>query len=130
MLGFCPFDEYAMQVGLRLVGESLRWRSRPPSREFYHLLKLSLLEMRFDRLLPSASLGGMWLASRGPEARIIRKLYLGGFFSVVLSSFFTTRPMGRGDAGVRADGMTSVTRRAIECAKEVIPLDFEREVDM
>ena len=96
VLGFCPFDEYARLVGMRSVEEGstwisytdlrLRWASQPPSREFYHLLKLSLLEMRFHTMLPSPSLGGLWLASRGLEARFIRKLRLGGcgvFFSSV-----------------------------------------------
>ena len=57
---------------------TLQWHSQPATRELYHLLKLSLLEMLFHTMLPSASLGGLWLASRGPESRFVRKLRLGG----------------------------------------------------
>ena len=59
---------------------TLQWHSQPATRELYHLLKLSLLEMLFHTMLPSASLGWWWLASRGPEAKFIRKLRLGGWW--------------------------------------------------
>ena len=82
VLGFCPFDVYTWLIGLRRAAvrwrPSVEWLARPASREFYHLLKLSLLEMTFRDLLPSASLGGLWLASRGEEAKCIRKLRLSG----------------------------------------------------
>ena len=79
VLGFCACDEYTRLVGLRRVGETVKWRSQPASRELYFVLKHSLLEMRFHTMLPSASLGGLWLASRGPESRFVRKLRLGGY---------------------------------------------------
>lgn len=60
------------------------WCSQPPSREFYFLLKQSLLEMRLCRAFPSAFMGGLWIASRGLQAPCIRKLRLG---SPPLSSF-------------------------------------------
>ena len=84
VLGFCPFEEYARLVGICSSGGGegrrvlLQWGdSAPVSREFYLLLKLSLLEMRFHTMLPSASLGGLWMASRGLEAKPVHKLRLG-----------------------------------------------------
>ena len=102
VLGFCPFNEYVRLMGLRraVAGgrPSLQWLSRPVSCEFYFLLKLALLEMRFHTMLPSASLGGLWLASRGQEARFIRKLRLGGWCACVfiLSCLVLWRPHGAG----------------------------------
>lgn len=81
VLGFCPFEEYARLVGLRPGSQEncfLEWHSLPASREFYHLLKHSQLEMRFDYMLPSPCMGGLWLASRVPAAgSFIRSLRLG-----------------------------------------------------
>ena len=96
VLGCCPFDEYARLAGLRRVEYSLQWHSQPASREFYHLLKLSLLEMRFHAMLPSPSLGGLWLASRGEEARFIRNLRLGEWCSFSVSVLSLLRPHGAG----------------------------------
>lgn len=97
VLGFCPFDDYLQLVGLRRVEREtlwgrcqsvLQWHSRTSSREFYFLLKLSMLEMRFHKVLPSASLGGLWVVSRDPETRYIRKLRLGRC-SLVFFAFFS-----------------------------------------
>lgn len=82
VLGFCPFEEYARLVGLRGGGDKGErslcwWSSRTASREFYLVLKHSLLEMRFDRVLPSAWLGGLWQASRTWEGKHIKTLRLG-----------------------------------------------------
>ena len=56
VLGFCPLQEYKMLA--------------PVSREFYSLLKQSLLE------LPplTSALGGLWLATRDPMATLVRVL--------------------------------------------------------
>ena len=66
VLGFCPCTEYA-----RLVTR------KPAAREFYFLLKQSLQELRFCRMLPSPALGGLWMASRDVLASHIRVLHLG-----------------------------------------------------
>ena len=66
VLGFCPCEEYVSLI------------NSAASREFYSILKDSLLEMRFCVMLPSAWLGGMWEATRSPAARCVRKLRLGG----------------------------------------------------
>ena len=68
VLGFCPCPVYA-----RLV-------RNPSNREFYHLLKQSLLELHFGSMLPSPALGGLWMASRHPEAARPRILHLGSRF--------------------------------------------------
>lgn len=49
----------------------------PVSREFYYLLKQSLLELRFPALTPSPALGGLWMASRDLQASQPRVLHLG-----------------------------------------------------
>ena len=56
VLGFCPLQEYKTIA--------------PVSREFYSLLKQSLLE------LPplTSALGGLWLATRDPNATLVRVL--------------------------------------------------------
>ena len=56
VLGFCPLEEYATLI--------------PACREFYLLLKQSLLE------LPplTSALGGLWLVTRGPMATLVRVL--------------------------------------------------------
>ena len=56
VLGFCSLEEYKTLV--------------PVSREFYLLLKQSLLE------LPplTSALGGLWLATRDPMATLVRVL--------------------------------------------------------
>ena len=56
VLGFCPLEEYATLI--------------PACREFYLLLKQSLLE------LPplTSGLGGLWLATRDPMATRVRVL--------------------------------------------------------
>ena len=66
VLGFCPFDEYARMTTSMLA-----------SREFYFLLKQSLLELRFGSMLPSPALGGLWMASRDMLATYPRVLLLG-----------------------------------------------------
>ena len=73
VLGFCPFEEYArMTAGSKLA-----------SREFYFVLKQSLLELSFedDDVLRSPALCGLWMASRVVEATYPRVLHL-GLFSV------------------------------------------------
>ena len=107
VLGFCPFEEYVRLAGFQSDPEEEEsfsvvqlereepWEEEleeegageeeeepgkcraAPSREFYFLLKVSLLEMRFSGMLPSALLGGLWAASRGLDGRYIRKLRLG-----------------------------------------------------
>ena len=77
VLGFCACDEYTRLVGLRRVDETVKWRAQPASRELYFVLKHSLLEMCFDRVLPSAWLGGLWQASRTWEGKHIKTLRLG-----------------------------------------------------
>ena len=56
VLGFCPLQDYKTLI--------------PACREFYLLLKQSLLE------LPplTSALGGLWLATRGPMATLVRVL--------------------------------------------------------
>lgn len=56
VLGFCSLQEYATLI--------------PACREFYFLLKQSLLE------LPplTSALGGLWLATRDPLANLVRVL--------------------------------------------------------
>ena len=56
VLGFCPLEEYATLI--------------PACREFYLLLKQSLLE------LPplTSALGGLWLVTRDPMATLVRVL--------------------------------------------------------
>jgi len=79
VLGFCPCKEYS-----RLVVPP----SMLPSREFYFVLKQSLLELHFGSMLPSPALGGLWMASRHPMASRVRVLCLGSsfcFLVVVLS---------------------------------------------
>ena len=56
VLGFCSLQEYKALV--------------PVSREFYSLLKQSLLEL--PPLTPA--LGGLWLATRDPNATLVRVL--------------------------------------------------------
>ena len=56
VLGFCPLEEYATLI--------------PACREFYLLLKQSLLEL--PPLTPA--LGGLWLATSGPMANLVRVL--------------------------------------------------------
>ena len=60
VLGFCPLQEYATLI--------------PACREFYLLLKQSLLE------LPplTSALGGLWLATRDPMATLVRVLRIPG----------------------------------------------------
>ena len=67
VLGFCAFPEYARMTKLR----------KAVSREFYFLLKQSLLELRFDCVLPSPGLGGLWMASRDVQATCTHILHLG-----------------------------------------------------
>lgn len=132
VLGFCPFEEYAHLVGLRRSATwTVQWRSQPASREFYHLLKLSLLEMRFHTMLPSASLGGRWLASRGPEGKLMSKMRLGGWLvlSCLLSVSLSWGLMGRMLAvHFCVEGVMYVTRGTIESLNEVVPLNFLREL--
>lgn len=67
VLGFCPFVEYVrMTPG-----------GKAASREFYFLLKQSLLELCFGSVLPSPALGGLWMASRHSLASYTRVLHLG-----------------------------------------------------
>ena len=66
VLGFCPCKEYTRMA-----------TGKPASREFYFLLKQSLLELRFGRILPSPALGGLWIASRDALASHTRVLHLG-----------------------------------------------------
>ena len=56
VLGFCPLQEYKTMA--------------PACREFYSLLKQSLLEL--PPLTPA--LGGLWLATRDPLANLVRVL--------------------------------------------------------
>ena len=56
VLGFCPLQEYKT--------------SAPACREFYLLRKQSLLEL--PPLTPA--LGGLWLATSGPMANLVRVL--------------------------------------------------------
>ena len=72
VLGFCPFDEYA-----RLTAGGIT------SREFYYLLKQSLLDLRFGTKLPAPAVGGLWMASRDVLATHVRVLCLG-----ICSCFF------------------------------------------
>ena len=60
VLGFCPLEEYATLI--------------PACREFYLLLKQSLLEL--PPLTPA--LGGLWLATRDPMAALVRVLRMPG----------------------------------------------------
>lgn len=92
VLSFCTFVDYAFLAGLRSHGrlehvhgrggrrrrvQVLVWRSAPASREFYLLLKQAQLEMRLHGVLPSACMGGLWMASRAGGASQVRSLKLG-----------------------------------------------------
>lgn len=80
VLAFCPFVEYVHLAGVRAAQEE--GTARPASREFYLLLKHSLLEMRFRATLPSACLGGLWIASRTPQASPVRELWFGALVAL------------------------------------------------
>ena len=135
VLGFCPFNEYAQLVGLHCADHrrpARRWSSHPASSEFYFLLKMSLLEMRFRTALPSPTLGGLWLASRGPEAKMICRLRMGLDFSLLhrkvaalagssFSSFWAGCSLRTG-----TDGRKSVSRERMECVNEVVPFSSLR----
>lgn len=75
VLGFCSFE-----VCCRMT--------KPASREFYYLLKQSLLELRFGSMLPSSALGVLWMASRDLLASHPRVLLLGLFVSSPMAFFF------------------------------------------
>ena len=77
VLGFCAFEEHARVM-----------EKKPASREFYFLLKQSLLELRFGSMLPSSALGVLWMASRDLLASHPRVLLLGLFVSSPMAFFF------------------------------------------
>ena len=77
VFGFCPFEEYATMA-----------LDKPASREFYYLLKQSLLELRFGSALPSPALGGLWMASRDVLASLPRVLRLGLCLSLCVWTLF------------------------------------------
>lgn len=118
VLGYCSCREYARLLGLQhgrfeggaedqegeegevkeergevegTAGEGEDWWPNPVSSEFYHLLKHSLVEMRIVGMLPSACMGGLWLASRDWQALSIRSILLG--LSLVLFSFLAVAPL-------------------------------------
>lgn len=108
MLGFCTFPEYASMTA-----------GKPASREFYFVLKQSLLELRFSRQLPSPALGGLWMASRDPLAASTRVLHLGAslFPCLFWNSFRSTVTvvLPRDAGGCTRTHTNDIQRRMLLC---------------
>lgn len=115
VLGFCPFKEY------------VRMTRRPASREFYFLLKQSLLELRFGSMLPSPALGGLWMASRDVMATRTRVLHLGFFVSA--AALFAREFFSFCHLAFRCAGTASLSScLAMEQLAEIVPLPFLRKL--
>ena len=120
VLGFCPFAEYSRMA-----------TSKPASREFYFLLKQSLLELHFLKMFPSPALGGLWMASRDVQATYARVLFLGLFVFLHPFGFSPLLPAGQVKMQKKNPACTACrgTRSAVsplvpkQLAK-IIPLDF------